>query len=87
MIFNTLVREPYNLSFAEIRKLTPWQVRHVLLRDPALDRKPKQHNAFDLYRTAMRKAGLTDQQILARWAKVQEQHKSMKQSSASRPRR
>lgn len=59
--------EPYYLSFDQILKLTPYQVRHVLYRPKSSPRRPK--SPEEIFWIRGRARGLPEEEIRALWEK------------------
>jgi len=65
-----LVREPFNLSFAQIADLTDYQIRAILFQHPA-DPKPAPAGVYrppeELFERVWRRRGLSDDEIAEKW--------------------
>jgi len=74
------VKEPFNLSMAEIAQLTDYQLLHIYFRPdkqpPAREGKPYQQIFYETWR----RRGLNQEQIREKWkekqAKIREQNKA-----------
>jgi hypothetical protein len=64
-----LVKEPYNLTIAEIGKLTPYQLRHIFFRGQEEERQeqPARPSYRDVFYEVWRRRGWKEAHIDAKW--------------------
>lgn len=66
-VFSHLVKEPYNLSFDQLEKLTPVIVRHVYFRDPDNDEDRLSVPPAIAHRQECMAKGMTEEEIQSSW--------------------
>lgn len=80
-VCSVLVKEPYNLSVDEIKKLTPYQVRHVFFREgdddpasaglPVLPGQSSGPSPREVFYKVWKDRGLSPAEIEIRWRDYQ----------------
>jgi hypothetical protein len=75
-----LVKEPYNLTLAQIGQLTPYQVRNIYFRSPERDQpKPARVQTYrEIFWGIWKHRGLTEEQIAERWQRRQQERQQTK---------
>jgi hypothetical protein len=77
-VCSALVREPFNMTMAEIGKLTPYQVRNVYFRDEERDqpRVAKSNVSYkEIFWKTWQRRGLREHQIEVQWQEYLKEQK------------
>ena len=65
------MREPFNLSFAQIAELTDYQISEILMKHPADEPAPGPEAVYlppeELHYRVWAKRGLSDEEIAEKW--------------------